>query len=113
VGLPLRVDDRLFNCAVLLHRGHVLGAVPKSYVPNYREFYERRQFAPASQALSRSIALLGQDVPFGPHLLFEAANVPGSCCISSLRGRLGATAAEHARRARRRHGDRETFPRAT
>jgi len=61
VGLPLRADDRLFNCAMLLHRGRLLGAVPKSYLPNYREFYERRQFAPAAQALSTSLRLLGQD----------------------------------------------------
>jgi NAD+ synthase (glutamine-hydrolysing) len=77
VGLPLRVDDRLFNCAVLLRRGQLLGAVPKSYLPNYREFYEKRQFAPAAQALSTSIRLLGQTVPFGTRLLFEATNVPG------------------------------------
>ncbi|HEX9208732.1 MAG TPA: NAD(+) synthase [Steroidobacteraceae bacterium] len=77
VGLPLRVDDRLFNCAVLLRRGQLLGAVPKSYLPNYREFYERRQFAPASQAVAKSIRLLGQEIPFGADLLFEAINVPG------------------------------------
>jgi NAD+ synthase (glutamine-hydrolysing) len=77
VGLPLRVDDRLFNCAVLLRRGQLLGAVPKSYLPNYREFYERRQFAPASQAVAKTIRLLGQEIPFGADLLFEAINVPG------------------------------------
>ncbi len=77
VGLPLRADDRLFNCGVLVHRGRILGAVPKSYLPNYREFYEKRQFAPAAQALSTSIRLLGQDVPFGNRLLFAATNVPG------------------------------------
>jgi len=77
VGVPLRVDNRLFNCAVLVCRGQLLGAVPKSYLPNYREFYEKRQFAPAAQALSTSIQLLGQTVPFGPRLLFEASNVPG------------------------------------
>jgi NAD+ synthase (glutamine-hydrolysing) len=77
VGLPLRVDDRLFNCGVLVHRGRILGAVPKSYLPNYREFYEKRQFAPAAQALSTSIRLLGQDVPFGNRLLFDATNLPG------------------------------------
>ncbi len=77
VGLPLRADDRLFNCGVLVHRGRILGAVPKSYLPNYREFYEKRQFAPAAQALSTGIRLLGQDVPFGTRLLFAAANAPG------------------------------------
>ncbi len=77
VGLPLRADDRLFNCGVLVHRGRILGAVPKTYLPNYREFYEKRQFAPAAQALSTSLRLLGQDVPFGNQLLFGARNVPG------------------------------------
>ena len=77
VGLPLRADDRLFNCAVLVHRGRLLGAVPKSYLPNYREFYERRQFAPACQAISTSLRLLDQDVPFGSRLLFAARDLPG------------------------------------
>jgi NAD+ synthase (glutamine-hydrolysing) len=77
VGLPLRADDRLFNCAVLVHRGRILGATPKSYLPNYREFYERRHFAPAAQAVSQSLRLVGQDVPFGPRLLFVARDLPG------------------------------------
>ena len=76
-GLPLRVDDRLFNCAVVVHRGRLLGAVPKSYLPNYREFYEKRQFAPGAQALSTSVRVLGQDVPFGSQLLFSATNLDG------------------------------------
>ena len=76
-GLPLRAEDRLFNCGVAVHRGRILGAVPKTYLPNYREFYEKRQFAPAAQALSTSVRLLGQDVPFGSRLLFAATNVPG------------------------------------
>ena len=82
VGVPLQADNRLFNCAVLLRRGQLLGAVPKSYLPNYREFYERRQFAPASQAVSQTIRVLGQEIPFGPGLLFEAGNVPG--CVLHL-----------------------------
>ncbi len=77
VGLPLRVDSGLYNCGVLLHRGRLLGAVPKSYLPNYREFYEKRQFAPAAQALSGSLRLFGQELPFGTRLLFRAGNVPG------------------------------------
>lgn len=76
-GAPLRADDRLFNCGLVIHRGHILGAVPKTYLPNYREFYEKRHFAPAAQATSPSLRLLGQDVPFGQRLLFAAANVPG------------------------------------
>ncbi len=74
VGLPLALDDRVFNCAAVLHRGRVLGVVPKSFLPNYKEFYERRWFAPAAVARSTSISLLGQDVPFGADLLFQAAD---------------------------------------
>ena len=48
VGLPLQVDHLLFNCAAVLHRGRVLGVVPKSFLPNYREYYEMRQFVPAA-----------------------------------------------------------------
>jgi NAD+ synthase (glutamine-hydrolysing) len=77
VGLPLLVDGRLFNCGVALRRGRLLGAVPKTYLPNYREFYEKRQFASSLQAVSTSISLLGQSIPFGTDLLFEATNVPG------------------------------------
>jgi NAD+ synthase (glutamine-hydrolysing) len=75
VGLPLRLDGRLFNCAAVLQRGRVLGVVPKSYLPNYREFYEKRQFAAAPQALSSSVRLLGDAVPFGNELLFQARNI--------------------------------------
>ena len=77
VGMPLRADDRLFNCGVVLQRGRILGAVPKSYLPNYREFYEKRQFAPAAQAMSTSVRIAGQDVPFGSELLFAARNLDG------------------------------------
>ena len=77
VGAPLAADDRLFNCAVLVHRGRILGAVPKSFLPNYREFYEKRHFSPAAQARSQVLRLLGQDVPFGAGLLFCARDLPG------------------------------------
>lgn len=77
VGLPLRVDGRLFNCAVAIQGGRLLAAVPKTYLPNYREFYEKRQFAPASAALSREIDLLGQPVPFGNDLLLCCSNYEG------------------------------------
>jgi NAD+ synthase (glutamine-hydrolysing) len=75
VGLPLRVDHSLFNCAAVLHRGRLLGVVPKTYLPNYGEFYEARQFNPADHAQSREIRLCGQDVPFGAELLFEAQDL--------------------------------------
>src|SRR4051812_35780784 len=69
VGAPLRVESRLFNCAFVIHRGEVLGIVPKSYLPNYREFYERRQFTSALHAARRDVPLFGRDVPFGNDLL--------------------------------------------
>jgi NAD+ synthase (glutamine-hydrolysing) len=77
VGLPLRAEAKLFNCAAVVHRGAILGVAPKTYLPNYREFYEKRQFCPARQALSPSIPLLGRDVPFGADLIFEARACPG------------------------------------
>ncbi len=76
VGMPLRVDDRLFNCAVVLCNGNVLGVLPKTYLPNYGEFYEARQFASADSAVSREILLLGASVPFGNDLVFQASNMP-------------------------------------
>ena len=77
VGLPLQVDDLLFNCAVIIQRGKILGIVPKTFLPNYREFYEYRQFAPASAAHSNVVEVLDQrDIPFGEHLLFRCEEVP-------------------------------------
>jgi len=77
VGAPLRLDAKLFNCAVVVHRGRILGVVPKTYLPNYREFYEKRQFTSAFDALSAEVRLLGRTVPFGNDLLFEASSVNG------------------------------------
>ena len=75
VGTPLRVGHQLFNCAVVIARGQILGVVPKSYLPNYGEFYETRQFSQAEYAATDSVTLLGQSVPFGSALLFEAGDV--------------------------------------
>ncbi len=75
VGLPLVVDDQVYNCAAVVHRGEVLGVVPKSYLPTYKEFYDARFFAPASTAYSNSVRLFGRDVPFGTDLLFRCINV--------------------------------------
>ncbi|WP_460815970.1 NAD(+) synthase [Nocardioides korecus] len=78
VGAPLRGRSRLHNCAVVIHRGRVLGVAPKVHLPNYREFYEKRHFASGSPFHSgRTLRLLGQDVPFGHDLVFEATDVPG------------------------------------
>jgi NAD+ synthase (glutamine-hydrolysing) len=77
IGVPLQVQHLLFNCAVVLYRGQILGVVPKTYPPNYREFYELRQFAPASSATRTAVSLCGQDdIPFGERLLFQAGNDP-------------------------------------
>ena len=76
VGAPLRRLHRVYNCAVVIHRGRVLGVAPKSYLPTYREFYERRQMAPGDD-IRATIRLLGADVPFGPDLLFAAEDLPG------------------------------------
>lgn len=77
VGLPVQVDGLLFNCAAVLKEGRILGLVPKTYLPNYREFYELRQFTPGDYALRETIALCGQqDIPFGSRLLFHAENLP-------------------------------------
>jgi NAD+ synthase (glutamine-hydrolysing) len=72
LGAPVRVGDRLYNAAVLLHRGRVLGVVPKSFLPNYREFYERRWFTPGADVVDGATTLAGQTVPFGADLLFHA-----------------------------------------
>src|SRR4051812_29228925 len=77
VGLPVVIDEQLFNCAAVFHRGRVLGVVPKSFVPNYKEFYEGRWFAAAANVRSRKLALDGDVVPFGTDLLFDAADVDG------------------------------------
>ncbi|AKJ11801.1 NAD synthetase [Streptomyces incarnatus] len=77
VGAPLRHRDRIFNCAVIVHRGRILGVVPKSYPPNYREFYERRQIAGGDDERGGTIRLGGAEVPFGVDLLFAAQDVPG------------------------------------
>src|SRR2546425_5615381 len=77
VGAPLRFDAKLFNCAVVIYRGVVLGLAPKTYLPNYREFYEKRQFTSGRNTISREVPFLGQNVPFGNHLIFEAQNIEG------------------------------------
>ena len=76
VGAPLRHRHRIYNAAVVIHRGAVLGVAPKSYLPTYREFYERRQIAPGDDERG-TIRVAGAEVPFGPDLLFEASDIPG------------------------------------
>src|SRR5438105_14196376 len=73
VGLPVALDGRLYNCAALIAQGRLVGVVPKTYLPNYREFYEGRQFTPGDAALQREITLAGQRAPFGTDLIFRLA----------------------------------------
>ncbi|WP_395645041.1 NAD(+) synthase [Terricaulis sp.] len=72
VGAPLRLRGSVFNCAVVIHRGAILGVVPKSYLPNYREFYEKRHFGVAPDATADLITLCGEDVDFGANFIFRA-----------------------------------------
>src|SRR5579883_1048934 len=73
VGAPLRFETALFNCGVVIYRGSVLGIVPKTYLPNYREFYEKRQFTSGRDALKKEVLFLGKTVPFGNDLVFAAS----------------------------------------
>ncbi|NLK65394.1 MAG: NAD(+) synthase [Tissierellia bacterium] len=71
VGMPVIADAQLFNCAVILKEGKILGLIPKTYLPNYKEFYEIRWFAPADKRISEVITLCEQEVPFNENLLFK------------------------------------------
>ncbi|WP_341212304.1 NAD(+) synthase [uncultured Limimaricola sp.] len=77
IGAPLRHEGRLYNCAVAISRGRILGIVPKSFLPNYREFYEKRWFAEGRGVTGRMLRIAGQEVPFGTDLIFEAEDLPG------------------------------------
>ena len=77
VGAPLLYDGRLYNTAVAIHRGELLGVVPKQHLPNYREFYERRQFASGTGTAGGTIRIGDLTAPFGPDLLFSAEDQPG------------------------------------
>ncbi|HEX6860389.1 MAG TPA: NAD(+) synthase [Caulobacteraceae bacterium] len=72
VGAPLRSGGRLFNCAVAIHRGEILGVVPKTFLPNYREFYERRWFASGLGVVGDLMELAGRVVPFGTDMVFRS-----------------------------------------
>lgn len=77
VGLPLAVDDLVFNCAAVLQKGRLLGVIPKSFLPTYKEFYETRWFAPAVKATRHDLEIAGQTVPFGTDRLFAATDSEG------------------------------------
>src|SRR5258705_1810061 len=76
VGAPVRRNQRLYNCAVVIARGKILGVVPKSFLPNYREYYENRWFAPGVGVVGLEVDLAGQHVAFGTDLLFGATDLP-------------------------------------
>ena len=75
VGLPVQVGGKLYNCAAVLCDGQLLGVVPKTHLPNYAEFYEKRHFVPGPRT-ARTIVLAGQEVPFGTDLLFACRQMP-------------------------------------
>lgn len=74
IGAPLRFEGKLFNCALVIYRGRLLGILPKTYLPNYREYYEKRQFNSGRNAVKREVWFLGGQVPFGSDLIFDATN---------------------------------------
>lgn len=75
LGMPIVVNSTLINAAVVIQKGKILGVVPKTYLPNYKEFYERRWFTSAYDVTEKSTRLCGQTVPLGTNMLFEASNV--------------------------------------
>lgn len=78
VGLPIELDDTLYNCAAIVNRGSIRGIVPKRNIPNYAEFYELRHFSEYHGAV-REIEMLGESVPFGCELLFTSSVMPEFC----------------------------------
>ena len=78
VGMPVRANNLLFNAAVVIHGGKIVGIVPKTYLPNYNEFYEKRWFAPAAALTTTECHLCGQVVPIGTQMLFHST----SCCFA-------------------------------
>lgn len=79
VGMPIKADNQLFNCAVLIKNGIILGVIPKTYIPNYNEFYEKRWFASSTSRISNKVNLCGQEIPFSENLLFK--DTLSSLCI--------------------------------
>ncbi len=71
LGMPLALDGRLYNCAVVISKGDIIGVVPKTYIPNYGEFYEARWFTSGVNAKAKVINIAGAEIPFGTDLLFS------------------------------------------
>lgn len=79
VGLPIQYKHALYNCAAVLYQGQILGIIPKTYLPNYNEFYEARWFASSETLTGDTIKIDGEDIPFGASLLFQHAKVKHLC----------------------------------
>lgn len=75
LGMPIRLDNQMFNCGVVINKGRILGIVPKTYIPNYSEFYEKRWFQSSSNLISKEITILGQTVPIGTNILFRDGDI--------------------------------------
>ena len=75
MGMPLSFEQKIFNCAIVLNSGRILGVIPKTLLPSYKEFYEDRWFSPSTDAHSNTIELAGQQVPFGTDVLFELQGI--------------------------------------
>ena len=71
VGIPLEIDNELYNCATVLENGKILGVIPKTFIPNYNEFYEARWFSSSKNLKRNKISLLGEEVPVSTNLLFR------------------------------------------
>ena len=71
VGIPLEIDNELYNCATVLEKGKILGVIPKTFIPNYNEFYEARWFSSSKNLKRNKINLLGEEVPVSTNLLFR------------------------------------------
>ncbi len=71
IGMPIRFENQLFNTAVVIQRGGILGIVPKTFIPNYAEFYEKRWFASSKNANQKEIVLFGKSIPFGTDIIFK------------------------------------------
>lgn len=78
VGIPLDIEQKIFNCAVILNSGHILGVIPKTLLPSYKEFYEDRWFTSSLDAHCDSVELLGERVPFGTDILFGLRGIPSA-----------------------------------
>ena len=102
VGAPLRHNGRLYNCALAIADGHIIGAVPKSYLPNYREFYEKRWFAHGRNITGQQIRIGDVEVPFGTDLIFASNQLSGfKLFIEICEDFWAARPAFHHRRAGR------------